>query len=62
MPQGTLYGYHFLKLRLEAPMTEKKHLGSLPLGAHNHSTGTSKNNAVGVKLDVSRGLPDRGQA
>ncbi len=24
--------------------------------------GTSKNDAVGVKLDVSRGLPDRGQA
>ena len=24
--------------------------------------GTSKNDAVGVKLDVSRDLPDRGQA
>ena len=24
--------------------------------------GTSKNDVVGVKLDVSRGLPDRGQA
>ncbi len=24
--------------------------------------GTSKNEVVGVKLDVSRGLPDRGQA
>jgi hypothetical protein len=24
--------------------------------------GTSKNDVVGVKLDVLRGLPDRGQA
>ena len=26
------------------------------------SMGTSKNDAVGVKLGVSRGFPDRGQA
>ena len=25
MPQGTLYGYRFLKLRLEGPMTDRKH-------------------------------------
>ncbi len=29
---------------------------------HLKHMGTSKNDAVGVKLDVSRGLPDRGQA
>ncbi len=28
----------------------------------NNMKGTSKNDAIGVKLDVSRGLPDSGQA
>ena len=33
-----------------------------PSGTMDRPKGTSKNGAVGVKLDVSRGLPDRGQA
>ncbi len=32
------------------------------LAPQKYPKGTSKNDAVGVKLDVSRGLPDRGQA
>ena len=38
------------------------HFAGVMQGEDRRHKGASKNDVVGVKLDVSRGLPDRGQA